>query len=179
MSEFGFKVTSQSPIASIVKIVRRYKDFSIADIKNKVEKNEYIFTSDVIDKSGNRIMLKCIKELNKANITTQLYESDEAIDLQLLKNWLGSSRQTLIEIEAETELEQEDVDPDAIKEYSYLWTTGQKDWYVIKDEYDYTIMNEKTNQLLLIEDEDLNNQVASMMIMQGNKVIDKNEEDYD
>ncbi len=179
MDGFGFKITSQSSIASIVKIVRKYKDFSIADIKNKVDNNEYIFTSKVFDDTENRIMLKCIKELNKAKITTQLYEDDEAIDLQLLKNVLGSSRQSMIEIEAETELEQEEADPDAIKEYSYLWTTDQDEWYVIKDEYDYTIVNEKTNEPLLIEDEDLNNQIAAMMIMQGNKVIDKNEEDYD
>lgn len=76
-------------MASIVKIVRKYKDYSIADIKSKVENDNYIFTCNAIDEAECKKMLKCIKELNKAKISTQLYEYDEAIDLQLLKNWLG------------------------------------------------------------------------------------------
>ena len=54
MDGFGFKITSQSSIASIVKIVRKYKDFSIADIKNKVDNNEYIFTSKANNAKGHK-----------------------------------------------------------------------------------------------------------------------------
>lgn len=176
MGEFGFKITSQSSIAGIVKIVRKYKDFSIADIKSRVDKDDYIFTCDAVDEVGCKAMLKCIKELNKAKVTTQLYEYDEPMDLQLLKNWVGTCREISHEVDAEVELESENVNYDAIQEFSYLWTTEQKDWVVLKTEYDYSIMNPKTKQFLLIEDEDLNNQVASMMIMQGNKVLDQNED---
>lgn len=176
MGEFGFKITSQSSIAGIVKIVRKYKDYSIADIKSRVDKDDYIFTCDAVDDKGCKSMLKCIKELNKAKVTTQLYEYDEPMDLQLLKNWVGTCREISREVDAEMELESETVNEGAIQEFSYLWTTEQKDWVVLKSEYDYSIMNPKTKQFLLIEDEDLNNQVASMMIMQGNKVIDQTEE---
>ncbi len=176
MGDFGFKIISQSSMASIVKIVRKYKDYSIADIKSKVENDNYIFTCNAIDEAECKKMLKCIKELNKAKISTQLYEYDEAIDLQLLKNWVGTCREISHEVDAEMELESESVDYNAIQEFSYLWTTEQKDWVVCKSEYDYSIMNTKTNQFLVIEDEDFNNQVAAMMIMQGNKVIDTNEE---
>jgi len=176
MGEFGFKITSQSSIAGIVKIVRKYKDFSIADIKNRVDKEDYIFTCDAADEVGCKTMLKCIKELNKAKVTTQLYEFDKAMDLQLLKNWIDTCRGISREVDAEMVLESESVNTDAIQEFSYLWTSEQKEWVVLKTEFDYSIMNHKTNQFLLIEDEDLNNQVAAMMIMQGNKVIDQDEE---
>lgn len=176
MGNYGFKITSQSSIAGIVKIVRKYKDYSIADIKSRVDNNEYVFTCNSVDEDECKIMLKCIKELNKAKITTQLYEIyeyDRAIDLQLLKNWLGTCREISHEVDAEIVLESESVNDDAIQEFSYLWTTEQKDWVVLVSKYDYSIVNTKTKQFLLIEDEDLNNQVASMMIMQGNKVIDQ------
>lgn len=176
MGEFGFKITSQSSIVCIVEIVRKYKDFSIADIKSRVDNDDYIFACDAVDDVGCKAMLKCIKELNKAKVTTQLYEYDEAMDLQLLKNWVGTCREISYEVDAEMELENDEVDDEAIQDFSYLWTTEQKDWVVLKSEYDYSILNSKTKQFLLIEDEDLNNQVASMMIMQGNKVSDQEDE---
>lgn len=176
MGEFGFKITSQSSIVGIVEIVRKYKDFPIADIKSRVDNDDYIFTCDAVDDVGCKAMLKCIKELNKAKVTTQLYEYDEAMDLQLLKNWVGTCREISYEVDAEMELENDEVDDEAIQDFSYLWTTEQKDWVVLKSEYDYSILNSKTKQFLLIEDEDLNNQVASMMIMQGNKVSDQEDE---
>ncbi|MCF0132192.1 MAG: hypothetical protein HUJ71_10670 [Pseudobutyrivibrio sp.] len=178
MSEFGFKITGQTSIANVVKIVRKYKDLSISDIKGKIDNDEYIFACDTVDEEACALMFNCISDLNESKISTQLYERDKAIDLQLLINWLESSQKVSAEVDAEMLLEGEAVDLEAIQKYAYLWTAEQSDWVVIQDKYGYSIVNVRTKQFFLMEDDDLNNQVAAMMIMQGSRVVDKNSEEY-
>ena len=47
----------------------------------------------------------------------------------------------------------------------------------LKNEYEYTIYNVKNDKELVFDDEDLNNAIASMMIMAGNRVIDEADND--
>ena len=74
--------------------------------------------------------------------------------------------------EPEVELEAGEVGASELEEYKYLWEKDREEWIVLKDGYDYTIFNIQTKSALQIEDIDLNNQVAAMMILQGNRVID-------
>ena len=60
-----------------------------------------------------------------------------------------------------------------IEEYSYLWDGKQSGWVVLKDVYENTIFNKETKSVLLVEDEDLNNRLAAMMIMNNGEVISK------
>jgi hypothetical protein len=61
--------------------------------------------------------------------------------------------------------------------FRFLWEEEQDEWVVLKDGYDYTIFNIKTRMVLLIdENDDLADQVAAMMILQGNRVIDGKDE---
>lgn len=96
--------------------------------------------------------------------------------MQLLKNWLGSCRQTAIQTEAEVELKTYEADESKLEEFKDPWEEDQSDWVVLKDDYDYTIFNIKRHSVMHIEDEDLNNRVAAMMILQGNRVVDGSEE---
>ena len=58
-----------------------------------------------------------------------------------------------------------------------MWEEEQDDYVVIKNEYEYTIYNAKNDKELVFDDEDLNNAIASMMIMAGNRVIDEADND--
>jgi hypothetical protein len=63
----------------------------------------------------------------------------------------------------------------ALEPFKHLWEENSG-FVVLKDEDDYSIYNPETKQFCLIEDIDLNNQVAAMMIMHGCKVVDGKEE---
>ena len=120
--------------------------------------------------------VKCFPVKRKNKATSKLYQNDEEIELQLLKNWVHSSRKSEIQIEAEVEFEVGDVGKANLDECKYLWEKEQKEWVVLKDEYDYTVFNINIiKPALLIEDDDLDNHVAEMMILQGNRVIDGKE----
>ena len=79
-------------------------------------------------------------------------------------------------MEAEVELEAGEVDPVTLDEFKHLWETEQADWVVLKDDLDHVIYNIRSRSVMHIDDEDLNNQVAAMMILQGNRVIDGKDE---
>ena len=57
-----------------------------------------------------------------------------------------------------------------ISEYSYLWTAEKADWILIGSKHDYVIFNTKTQMMLLMEDEQLNQALADKMLEQGNRV---------
>ena len=73
------------------------------------------------------------------------------------------------------ELEAGNVDMSVLEPFKHLWEEDSG-YVILKDEYDYSIYNTETKLFCLIEDTDLNNQVAAMMIMHGSKVIDGKEE---
>ncbi|MBO7515105.1 MAG: hypothetical protein J6T47_05750 [Lachnospiraceae bacterium] len=94
-----------------------------------------------------------------------------------MKNLVRFSRESEIQIEAEAELEAGEVVLADLSKYQYLWKEEPAEWVVFKDDYDYTIFNIKTRMMLLIDkDDDLADQVAAMMILQGNCVIDGKDE---
>ncbi|MBP3240511.1 MAG: hypothetical protein J6M92_08190 [Oribacterium sp.] len=172
----GIVIDQYPSVAEVVKIMRKYTKDAIMEIRDQLNKNEFVMSCDYIDEDELKRLIKCVNELKKSKITVKIYENNEQIDLQLLKNWLGSCRQTAIQTEAEVELEASEADESELEEFKDLWKENQSDWVVLKDDYDYTIFNIKRHSVMHIEDEELNNRVAAMMILQGNRVVDGSEE---
>ncbi len=171
----GIVIEKYPSIAIVVKVIRKYTNDSISEIKNHVEKGEYVLSCEPFDCDGIKMLIRCANELKKNKITVKFYEGDQEESLQYFKNLVHSYRTTEIETEAEMELEAGDVDMHALEPFKHLWEENSG-FVVLKDEYDYSIYNPETKQFCLIEDIDLNNQVAAMMIMHGCKVVDGKEE---
>ena len=168
----GIVIENYTSIAETIKIIRKYNDESISIIQAHIKNGEPVLSCSYFDESAIRkVIFKCINELKKKKITFKIYEEDEEISLQLLKNWVGSCRGISIETEAEAELEAEDFDMTELEKYSYLWDGSESGWVVLKDKYKYTIFNKETKMMLLVEDEDLNNRLAAYMILNGCEVI--------
>ena len=70
------------------------------DIRNHLSRNEYIMSCNVIDIPGVRKIIKCINELKKNKITVKIYEHGREMELQFLKNWVHSSRETEVQVAA-------------------------------------------------------------------------------
>lgn len=172
----GIVIDRYPSVAAVVKIMRKYTKDSMMDIRNHMSMNEYVMSCNIIDIPGVRQIIKCVNELKKNKITVKIYEHGRETELQLLKNWVHFSRETEVQVEAEVELEAGEVDPTALDEFKHLWETEQADWVVLKDGLDYTIYNIRSKMVKHIDDEELNDQVAAMMILQGNRVIDGEDE---
>ncbi len=171
MAEIGIKIVSYSNIAAVVKILRGFTTKSISEIKSAIENKEYVFEGSSYEDVDLEKLVDCYKKLEMADIDSELYEDGRMISPEILLNFQQRNAEIQNEIDAETELELNDTDLEEIEPFSYLWTDEQDDWVVIKDENDYTIFNKQTQGVLLIEDADLNNKVAAMMIMAGCEVF--------
>lgn len=171
-SILGIVIDEYPSAAEVIKIMRKYTDESIMEIKTHINKKEFVISCDFCNEAEVKRIIECINELEKSKITVKIFENDEEIEMQLLKNWVHTCRDIAIQTEAEVELEAVDIDSEELEPFKYLWETEQDDWVVLKDNYDYTVYSIKDKGILLIEDDDLNNHVAAMMIMAGNRVID-------
>ena len=171
-SVLGITIDQYPSVAEVIKIMRKYTNESIMDIKTHINNKEFVISCDFCNDDEVKRIIKCINELKKSRITVKIFDNDEEIEMQFLKNWVRTCREIDIQTEAEVELEAVDIDPAELERFKYLWEAEQDDWVVLKDNYDYAVYNIKKKGILLIEDTDLNNQVAAMMIMAGNKVID-------
>ena len=171
--DVGIVINQYTSMAETIQILRKYTNDPISRIQANIKNGDIVLSCTFFDDTAIRkVIIKCINELKKKKITVKIYEGEEEITLQLLKNWIGSCREFAVQTEAEVELEAGDVDMTRLEEYSCLWNGNEPGWVVLKDKYDYTIYNPRTQMVLHIEDEDLNNQLAAVMILNGCEVYD-------
>lgn len=165
----GIKIVKYESFAELIKILRKYNKGSISEIKSQIQNDEYVAFCDYVDDAGIKMIKELYKELREKNVKVQLYEHGRPTDINLLYNLSNTYAEISTEVDAEMELEEADMEK--LLPYEYLWTSEKSDWVVIKKDYDYSIINRTTHMFFLIEDDDLNNQLAAMMIMMGNEVF--------
>ncbi len=173
----GLKIGTFTSMAEVIKTIRKYRSDSMSAIKDDIQNNRYILTCDYYDSNGIKSIISAYIELSSQNTDVTIYEHDRTSNIQFLENRIQSYKEVSEEADAESELEQTDLS--IIKPYSYLWTTEQADWGVIIENLSYAIVNIKTHKILSIDDEELNNKVAAMMIMMGNARFDNINQAFD
>ncbi len=178
---YTLRIEKDKNIIKYIKIIREYdNNLSMADIKKAIEQGTDVVVCDFDEYEplepigfAEKKFKKLRKNLKKAGAKIKVFHEGMEVDDEEMSTMENSRRAISLEVEAERELEADDVDMEKIQEFSNLWDDSEPGWVVLKlDEYDYSIFNKITKMYCLIEDEDLNNQVAAMMIMQGTEVID-------
>ncbi|MBP5655357.1 MAG: hypothetical protein J6X33_07555 [Clostridiales bacterium] len=106
----GIKISSESPIAKCVSIIREIEpDLSISDIRTAIDNNEYVLSYDYTDEKGIKNIVKCYEELEKLGIKARLYELDnEECSIELIKNLDKMYDEISDDIDAEMEAEDND-----------------------------------------------------------------------
>ncbi len=188
MDIIQIKIKKDKNIISYIKLIKEFdktvsaNGISVSELKKSIEENRYVYSFDLdagdwmyienmTEHEWHSRFLNLLRELVKTGADLTVYRNNEVTSLELVENWLHTIKGISEETDAESELEQID-DLSIIEPYSYLWTTEQADWRVVIEEYSYSIVNTKTHQMLLIEDVELNNKVAAMMIMRENARFD-------
>lgn len=60
----GLIIDKYPSIAVVVKVLRKYTNDSILDIKNHVENGEFALSCRSVDDAGIKMLIKCANELN-------------------------------------------------------------------------------------------------------------------
>lgn len=104
MSELinGLKIASYDSIATVVKILRKYGDWSISEIKSRVENHEYILCFNCADRFGLKTILDCYEDLTAAGISVALYDlNHRETTIEIMRNRNNTYDEISAEIDAE------------------------------------------------------------------------------
>lgn len=105
----GLKIDSYDSIANVIKVLRKYGNWSIADIKSRVENHEYILCFPCEDENGLEQIIKCYEELAENNISSSLFDTNHRpVTIQIMKNRLNMYHEIAEETQAMMDAEAED-----------------------------------------------------------------------
>lgn len=65
-----------------------------------------------------------------------------------------------------------------LDEYKYLWESEKDSWVLVNSPYGYGVINKRTQSMLLVSDESLENAIIDKMLAAGNKTYDDIESAY-
>lgn len=105
MGYVAIKISKTAFSAQIVKIVRKYTDISISDMKKRINNQEFIMSCSHIDDKIIKQIINLYRELRKEDISCLLYENDRETTCQYLENLLQWNKEIEEEIERENERE--------------------------------------------------------------------------
>lgn len=86
MDTIGIKVICSNRINNCIRILRKYCDISIAEIKEAIISNNYIIKCGYVKEDEIINIIKLYKELCNNNIEAQLYEHGRITSIEFLEN---------------------------------------------------------------------------------------------
>ena len=72
----GLKIDKYKSLAECVKIVRKYHNYTIAELKKRIESHDYILCYSCTDDEGIKNIINCFDELTAIGTEVSLYELD-------------------------------------------------------------------------------------------------------
>lgn len=75
----GLKIDSYRSFAECAKIVRQFHNYSISELKKRVDEHDYILCYGCTDDSGVKKIIKCYEKLTAIGIDVSLYELDHRL----------------------------------------------------------------------------------------------------
>lgn len=75
----GLKVESYKSFADCVKVIRQFENYSLAEIKTRIQNHDYVLCYECSDDVGVKKIIRCYEQLTKLNVVTSLYELDNRL----------------------------------------------------------------------------------------------------
>lgn len=105
MRTVGLKLESSVFTATMAKIIRKYQELPISQIKQIVSNNDYVYKCDIIRANGIKTLLHVKKDLSKEGINSYIYVEGKLTSEEYLNNLLVSYKQTEEQVEEEMDRE--------------------------------------------------------------------------
>lgn len=105
MRTVGLKLESSVFTATVAKIIRKYQELSISQIKQIVSNNDYVYKCDIIRANGIKTLLHVKEDLSREGINSCIYVEGQPTSEEYLNNLLVSYKQTEEQVEEEMDRE--------------------------------------------------------------------------
>ena len=84
--DIGLIITEYESLSKCISIIRKYRNASMADIKNEIESQHFIYTCDFTDTTSLHHLIACHDELCDAGATLIIQEQNRPITRDILGN---------------------------------------------------------------------------------------------
>ena len=105
MRTVGLKLESSVFTATIAKIIRKYQEPPISQIKQIVSNNDYVYKCDIIRANGIKTLLHVKEDLSREGLNSCIYVEGQPTSEEYLNNLLVSYKQTEEQVEEEMDRE--------------------------------------------------------------------------
>ncbi len=92
----------------LAKLMRRYEEVSISEIKRRIESGEYLYECDFINANGVSRILEMYENLTAQGVCCTMYDHGKPSDEQYLRNWVESCRGVAADTELDMDREAEE-----------------------------------------------------------------------
>ena len=99
------KIVAYDSIAKCISILRKYTSASMGEIKEAIESNDFVYSSEHISHPGVKRLAKCYDELTAAGVTVEIYELGMLCSRDIIDNLIESHAQTEREVDEDIERE--------------------------------------------------------------------------
>lgn len=77
------KLKSTAVDAAALKLLRKhYPNTSLAALRGKIQAHDYVYTSDLLSRDGERLAANMLREFDRAGIETELFEESREAPLE-------------------------------------------------------------------------------------------------
>ena len=94
-NEAGIAMKTNNVFAGLIKIIKKYRNDSIADIQNDIKQGNYVYSCSFSGEHKKfKQLLLLYKELTEAGFDVELYDEGEKSTLEEFENWMESISDT-------------------------------------------------------------------------------------
>lgn len=86
MDKVGIKITSFNEIPKCIKIIRKYCNLSITEIRDAILNSKYVMEGSYINEDDILLIIKLYNELSENKIRVEVFEHNRKTDIEFLNN---------------------------------------------------------------------------------------------
>ena len=86
MDTIGIKIKTKNQIPCCIKILRKFTELSVIEIKDKINNNDFVYECDYVDGDGIQKVISLYQELTAAQVETELFEHERLTNIDFLTN---------------------------------------------------------------------------------------------
>ncbi len=92
MDTIGLKIKSKNQIPACIKILRKYIELSIGEVKDAISNGDFVFECSYIDEDGINKILNIYRDLIEINVEMELFEHGRLTNITFLENLSNTYR---------------------------------------------------------------------------------------
>ncbi len=93
MDLIGIKIKDKDKAVDCIKILRKFSEMSVGEIKEKIQSGDFVFECSYTDSDGLAQVISLYREFSAAEIEAEIFEHGRLTDIDFLENLLNTYKE--------------------------------------------------------------------------------------